>query len=273
MKSDHSKLPQATAYPKLETEAQSLIDPDSGEPMTVTRSRRGILVEENRCFSTPKGMRSALEQLGASPREEFEAICESLRNFLNRNGLPSDRQPVWIKIGDEEWKELIKCGDPPNDVPVQYARWSARLSMLTEPLSVERCAGEALQALAALLRCDATDEQLWRFRKVLDTYVNFRLSLLNSMADAGAKAHKSRRLGPISRSTKAAASRQIIMIIAKDYWLSHPAYRGDASNTALAIAPPVNDELAKTGLRPLRSATIANHIRQGIAADLREMAN
>jgi hypothetical protein len=101
---------------------------------------------------------------------------------------------------------------------------------------------------------------------VMTAYAAFRMvGPINEVAAVGLVARKNRSIGPAKRRENAKKTRRAIWKRAKACWAEKPILRGDASNTAVAIAPHANEELRAIGLlsgnKALSAKTIADHIR------------
>src|SRR5258707_1260014 len=95
-----SKKPSSSINePPLEREERTEIDRELGIQISITTLRRGILGEATESYE-PSGV---APQRDVSPRKAFEQMCESLRDELHNFGLPSDRTPYWIRLGENDW--------------------------------------------------------------------------------------------------------------------------------------------------------------------------
>jgi hypothetical protein len=207
-----------------------------------------------------------LDELCTPPRVSLERMCDQIRDRLEEEGLPTDRTPNWIRIPGEDWKQADR-DENVIELRASYALWTSRLKDLTEPLSIERAAGDLLWSLLQLLGRENIDEHLWHVAQLMQSYASFRmLGPINEAAQDGLVARKGRAAGPASKRQKALEIRDTIWAHTHTFWSENPSCKGDATNTAGRIAAIVNEELRIKGLLPakkghLSTKTIADHIR------------
>lgn len=255
--------------PPLETAERVEVD-DTGKKIRITTLRRGILGTKSKTYESI--LTWANERSGFSPKENVEKLCEALRDQLELWGLPSDRQPSWIKIGDGEW-QLGSFDDAINSEvrPIAGATWYSRLNALTEPLSKQRCTGELLFALTDLLAQPGIEPLLFKICLCMDAYSTLRIAgATNFFAAAGMAAQKGRAIGPATKRKQAEQRKEIISSIANKFWSTSPIHRFDATNTAAAIVEEVNEALALAKLLPsTKKGLSVKTISDGIRASVR----
>jgi len=271
MTSDKNKL-RRPMEPPLVREERTEIDPDIGAEVTITTHRRGVLGTESREIHSPLNEFSLTRfhelYFSESPRQLLEKFCDGLRDRLEASGFPSDRTPSWVRCGEGEWQPRPE-DHRGHQKGHSYARWISRVEKLTEPLSPERAAGALLLAIIDLLNRVGIEEHLWHILQVMQKASDYRITgSINYLAYQGVLARKARSAGPKARQSKAKDMRRIIWAHAEQRWSRYGAMKGDASNTAAAIAGDVNSELRAQGLLPPEKAglsvkTIGDHIRAG----------
>jgi hypothetical protein len=224
-------------------------DPETGTEVCVEKIQRGVLCTEIRHYDA---MTAFKMMAGSSARESLERYCEDIRDSLEKCGLPSDRIPKWIKIGDGEWEPLTDKHDPRNlGMRFSCTHWTKRCEDLTEPLTIERAGAKALHSITQMLKLDGIDKHLWHIVQAMKHYTDCKLAgSINRLAHQGVVAHKARAHGPKARRARADAVQAVIAAEAKSYWESHPLLRGNASNTALCILNSVNQRLRAENLLP-----------------------
>ena len=250
----------------LSTSVETRIDEATGEELQVTTYKRGIWTRTEVQHSD---IQRGLDALASMPsaRQRFEAMAQSLRNNLERRGLPSDRTPRWIRVRQEEWRPFTEDdAQAPIVFPTHYQHWTSRARELAEPLSRERSGVELLHKIVSLLNRKDVDDHLWHFLDMLDSYAEVRFfGPVNKMATTGVAATRARANGPKARRQRSEQVRAIIQHHTEAYWSSNAAYRGCISTTAAQIRDDVNTALKAKELLPksgrLPSAkTIADHI-------------
>lgn len=265
------KKKPSSASKQLRSEREEIVetDPDTGCKVRVTRIKCGILRTETRHYDTPDGMFAAMSELAKySPRESLERHCDELRNYLKNRELPTDRQPWWVKA-EEGWREFTDA-DEKLRLTRRLSHWTKRIEELTDPLSPERAAGKLLFCLNQVLGRKDIDEHLWDINQLLVAFAVYQIAgHANDLAHAGKLARAGRRKGPQARREKGDKIRKIATAHAFSYWEEHPAYRGNVSSTAEAIAEAVNEELRSKGLlqsgrRGISVKRIGDYIREGI---------
>lgn len=249
---------------KLKTEKRLERDPKYGFEVEVTTHRRGLLKQIIRSF--PPNRVGSIDT--TSTRQELENLCDMLRDRLDSVGLPSDRHPHWIRIGDGEWREVseeeLRQGPLSNTAG---AFWISRLDDLTEPLSEERLAGKLLWALLNLLNLELSDDQLWHVNQTMHCYHLMWLSgAVNHFAMTGWNAAQGRQAGPAARREIANETRGVIRDYADQYQREHPQFTGQANATARGIHKNANKALRERNLlndgrADLSVKTIADYIR------------
>jgi hypothetical protein len=264
-KSTTSNLPPLVSDERIETDSKT------GLKIRVTRQSRGMLAVKTRHYDA-----SNLEAWDTtSPREALEKFCEDIRGDLERRGLPSDLTPNWVRVGGGEWERQTNPEMRSSyALPIGFACWSKVLETKTEPLTLERNAGDVLLTITQLLARPGIDKYLWDVGQAMRTYANYRISgCINEYAHQGLVARKSREKGPKAKRDRAIHVRGVVCKHAEHCWSSRPVLRGDASNTALCIKDAVNQELKaekliQSGRDGLAAKTIADHIREGIRGQL-----
>jgi hypothetical protein len=258
-----SKLPLVLEEDKLVT------DEKTGSQTRVTRFRRGILVTETKQYSDVRAW--AKDISSETPRQCLERQCELLRDRLDAAGFPSDRHPLWMKIEDGAWQE----GHSPADQyigkrNVAFANWYSMMKDLTEPISVEREAGELLWYSLQLLARPGIDEDLWHILQYAQRWSSFRMAgSVNYLANLGMTSRKARSFGPKARRATALEISETIFDLAKEFWENNAHLKKVASCTAEAIKDQVNDRLRSRSLLPagkegLSTGTIARYLRKKI---------
>jgi hypothetical protein len=255
------------AEPPLEVRHTTRLDRETRGKVRITTVRRGILKSETRTYDS-NSIGTGLKRLtSVPPKQEFERMCETLRDRLEKWGLPSDRQPRWVKRPGHDWEPYVDENHRDIKGPVSYALWWARIKALTEELSEKRQTGEALWQLLRLLERDGIVPHLWHVGQTISAISTLRIAgSMNAMATAGIAARKGRTLGPAAKQAKAAARQDIVFDVATKFWTRSPKYSNDANNTANVIQDDVNERLLEDGLWPREKAgmsakTIADHIR------------
>jgi hypothetical protein len=271
-----SKTPSSSVNePPLECEERVEIDSEFGVQVSVTILRRGILGQAIKRYDPPS---AAAVTRDISPREVFAQICDGLRDELHNFGLPSDRTPYWIRLGENDWRPISDRREKIEGF-TERSFWIFRVRELTEPLSRARLAGEFLFELLNLLRRDGIGNHLKNIGWLIQSYHPYMIAgWINSLATAELEARKSRANGPRIRKARAGEVRRIIGKHARQYWKLHPNYSGDASNTARQIADSVNKILRTRKLLPLSkrglsSKTISDYIRTSVNGNLSELRN
>ena len=258
--------------PPLKKDEQRIdVDPETGENIHVTITRRGILATESRRYGSIESWAKNFRR--ASAKERIERICNQLRDDLRSWGLPTDRQSSWVKIGDGEWRQW--SDDSPFDLTRDsWQLWYSRLVQLTEPLSEARCVGDALYKLTNLLSRPGVEAFLDDIAPCIQAFSTLRIAgPTNAFATAGMAARKGRAAGPAAKQRQAAQRREVTWAIANKYWSTSPLHRGDAANTAAAIRDEVNRELCAKVLLPrgkesLSVKAINDYIRACISEEL-----
>lgn len=258
----HQKNAGVFKEPPLQTQEFIRKDPRTGLDVPVTRYRRGILSVETYHYTAENIM--AMQQ--PSPRELLDSLRDHLRKALENLGLPTDQARVWLCDKGGEWRPR-KEDDLEIQVGQGYSLWTKRVKDLTQPLSRGLLAGELLESLNCLLDRPGIDEHLWHICQVMEDYHSYQVGgNISRLAASGLASQKARATGPLARKRRTAETRQIIWKCVQTFWDKHPAYRGDATNTASRIADLVNAELRELGLlrQPdgrLSNKTISDHIR------------
>lgn len=158
--------------PQLEQKKRREKDPNSDAEVTVTLQRRGILTAETRHYDASN---IHLMKPDLSARQQLSDLCEKLRDQLENWGLPSDRNPRWIRVDNGDWEPMTEPS--PKWIPgrtIARALWISVLEANTEPLSKEREAGEHLWILTKLLeRADIDDDYLWLIGRGMQSVSNY----------------------------------------------------------------------------------------------------
>lgn len=253
--------------PPLKISTFTEVDSATGAKIKVTRTQRGILRSEQRTFDSRSMLAWARSMSSWCPKKHFEDFQEALRNQLEGWGIPSDRQYSWIKRPGEDWRPQIE-GEK-LIIPSAFANWYSRMKDLTEPLSQKRQVGEALWDLNQLLRREGIDEHLWHIAQVVSSLGTLRISgATNVVASSGMAARRGRSFGPAAKRVQAVKRRGVTRDFAARLRVKSPQYKGDASNTAAAIANDVNRELLERKLLPagrrMSAKTIADHLRRSV---------
>ena len=158
--------------PPLVTTKQIETVSETGEEILVTTVRRGILGAESRTYNSVLALAAAL--CNEPPKKQLEKFCDALRDRLERWGLPSDRQPCWIKIGDGDWQPCADDHHLSVDMtPVSSSTWHSRLEALTEPLTTQRAAGDLLWALTELLKQPGIEPYLGHISQCMTEFRTF----------------------------------------------------------------------------------------------------
>lgn len=271
------KMPASSVNePPLEREERIEFHTKLGIQISITSLRRGILGEAIESYD-PSDI-AAVAASDCPPREIFDRVCDDLRDELHSFGLPSDRAPYWICLGENDWRPI---SDPKEKIEgvTQRSLWIFRVRELTEPLSRARLTGEALLELLNLLRRDGVNNHLNIIGRFINSYLTYTIAgWINSLATAELEARKSRAIGPRIKKARADEVRRIIGEQAQHYWKLQPNYFGDASNTARQIADSVNEILSTSKLIPvsrrgLSSKTISDHIRASMKKNSSELPN
>ncbi len=224
---------------------------------------------------THKSARTAFEAMASYdfPRKSFEKLCELLRCRLDRVGLPSDRQKIWVEVAEGRWEPYDKELHPTSKLHGAHQQlWISRLYALTEPLSQERCVGDYLDALTRLLDEPGAEPLLWHVGGCINAAVMSKLARpINEYATAGILARGSRAAGPKAQRDRAARCREVIAEHVRSLWLAFPIFKGNAINSAAKVAVAVNRDLVESSLLPpgksgLSVKTIGDHIRTLISA-------
>jgi hypothetical protein len=260
--------------PPLEREERIEIDREHGRKISFISLRRGILSEGFESYESS----GVAPNWNVSPQEMFAQMCDSLRDELHSFGLPSDRTPYWICLGENDWRPVSDCKEKIEGV-TRESLWIFRVREMTEPLSRPQLTGDLLFELLNLLVRDGIDNHLGNIGWLIEAYHAYMIAgRINSLATAELEARKSRANGPKIRKARADEVRRIIGEQAQQYWKLHPNYSGDASNTAPQIADLVNEILKTRKLIPLSkrglsSKTISDYIRASRKENLSELSN
>ena len=260
------KRKSALREPILKAVTSASTDPRTGLKVAVTEHRRGILSVKTRHYD----MTNIAAMHGGGPKQELESLREHLRNQLERQKLPTDRSTHWVK-SKSKWSPQT-CTSPRRGE--RHALWIAAVGDLTEPLSYCRRTAELLWALNGLLShpgIELTSLTSGGWLMLIGP-IDWALELTVSQSLPCA-AERARAGGPAARKRQAAARRDVICRQAEQFWGTHPALRGDNSNTARQIEDSVNAELRELKLLPpdgTRSAkTIGDQMRIGFGGKLR----
>jgi len=238
----------------------------TGEKFRVTNMRRGVLGVESRTYNS---LSTFMDTIRCEPvKIQLEKLCESLRDRLEHWGLPSDRQPSWVKIRDGDWQPCAADFCVTADMwPVSHSVWSARLEALTEPLTKQRCVGDLLRALTQLLECPSVEPYLPHIARCMSAASALKIAgETNFFATAGIAAHRGRAAGPTAKQQQAVERREAIRPLVSEFWRTSPIHRKDAANTAAALVVSINQVLRDKGLLPrgkkdLSAKTISDYIR------------
>lgn len=250
----------------LEVTESTEIDPVTGAEVKIVVSRRGILRNTRRTYTSPH---PDLFETGSS-RQWLEQLRETLRDRLEKQGVPSDRNPHWIKLKNGEWVESKSPKDDFRDGELRpCALWTARVRDLSKPLSKPRAMADLLFYLNQLLSEEHSESTLYAVCQMMESWSELRLlGPINTLATAGLKARNARALGPAIRRARTLKVREIISDSTEEFWREKPKFRGDASNTAAHLAESINrrlkEELDVPPKKPLSTKTIADHIRRSL---------
>jgi hypothetical protein len=264
--------PNSGREPPLETSHWTEIDSETGGEIKVSLIKRGVLETESKTY---KGkalqMRAEEDAKPLPPRVAFAKYADKLRQLLSDAGYPTDRQPLWIKTTEGEWRPRDPTEPPTTDL-VWEVSWNKRVQMLAPPLTEASIAGELLSGLIDLLNMEGlNDDHLQQFLFVMHEYGRLQVAgPFNLSVHQALEAGKARSKGPEAIKKRADSVREIVMRHAAAFWEAHPTYVRDASNTAASIANAVNEELRLKGLLPkskgkLSLKTIAEHVRKGFS--------
>src|SRR6185312_4956812 len=92
---------QKKGEPPLLTEQFQEIDPVTQENVSVVRHTRGVLTTEKRTYAAVHPDFFNCKTV----RQHLEEYCDYIRDRLETRGLPTDRTPRWMKVGDGDWTE------------------------------------------------------------------------------------------------------------------------------------------------------------------------
>jgi hypothetical protein len=267
----------SSSEPPLQREERIEVDAETQTKIRVVSRRRGVLGIETRHYDSVFAF--FREEAKQSPRAALEQFCDHLRDILEESGLPSDRTPSWVQVSNGAWEPLSTSernrADHRHALAARYQTWAKRLEEITDPLSKDRTAGDLLEALTHLIQRKGVDDHLWHISQVLIAHRRYCIAgRINTLAANGMAGQRARAAGPATRRERALEVRRVICERTSRYWVERPILKGDASNTAAAIADEVNIALRTKGLLPskklgLSPKTIGDHIRAGIADYIR----
>lgn len=249
------------------------IDPDTGEPVVVTRQRRGVLSSVE--YRYGPNARDLSKGHGALAKEYLEGLQKNLREELRSYGFPTDVDLGFLRAGMSDWAVLEDVSQVPAEGP-----WPSGLKYrsIPEPLTKERLCGQLLVTLRLILSNKDIEPHLHRVLSFAASFAKYRIGgRINVLAYEAILAQKARARGPIARHERAELIRGLISNRAELYWARHPAFRHDISSTAIAIADCVNRDLREQGLLPakksgLRLKTIADYLRRSVEENSSDLA-
>jgi hypothetical protein len=201
---------------------------------------------------------------------DFEVLGRVLRVALQKAGLPSDREYVWISVAGGEWRHDENHEEDLEGQPYELRSWHDQLVAMTAPLSQYRLIGDLLHQIDQLLRLNLQPHSLEICRALINAYWRFRVGVsdVNPLTDRGMISERCLAKGPETRKSRGTLVLEIVCKHADKFWSRRAALRGNKTITAEEIAPQVYEELKSLGQRPLRPKTIADTISKGISGGL-----
>jgi hypothetical protein len=249
--------------PPLRTKTHIEIDPETGGEISIERHERGILVSTIKTYNSTSFLSWEKRKPPITGRQALENYAETLRKRIRYEGHPTDESRIWTESDPGNWRPCKER--EPNVSSVSH--WHSALTKSTFPLSKVRKAGDVLNALIDVLAIPNLDDRACgKIADLLNCFGDFRVAgAVNYWADRGVRYGKGLAQGSKKRESSAQVHRHIAMRHAEGLWLERAALRNDASNTALAIAEMVNEEIRDLGLLPknrtkLKARTIAGWI-------------
>lgn len=230
-KRKHPKAPHLSRKEWVET------DP-TGAKIRVTQERRGILCTTTRHYDATN--LHALKPV--SPREAFEQYRECLRKQLKTWGLPTDRT-------------------------TSSRYWTVQLELKTKPLSPQRKAGELFSILTDTIARDGIEPHLWHICRLMQSYSDYQISRINSLADSAINARKVRAAGPRTRARIRQETHLVVRRCVREHIDRHPTHEGRVKKITGAIRNSVNEEIQRKGFLPKNKAglselTIQRYVRE-----------
>jgi hypothetical protein len=229
--------------------------------------RRGVLCLTLQHRVGPQGV---IDEPDLPVHADFELLARVLRVALQKAGLPSDREYVWISVAGGEWRHDENHEEDLEGQPYELRSWHDQLVAMTEPLSQYRLIGDLLHQIDQLLRLNLQPHALEIYRALIKAYWRFRVGVsdVNRLADRGMISERCLAKGPETRKTRGTVVLEIVCKHADRFWSRRAALRGNKTITAEEIALEVNEELKSLGQRPLRPKTIADTISKGISGGI-----
>jgi hypothetical protein len=229
--------------------------------------RRGVL----RLSATRRvGQKGLIDDPASPAQADFERLARFLRMGLQKAGLPSDREYIWIRVAGGEWRHDENHEEDLEGQPYELRSWYDQLVAMTTPLSQYRLIGGLLHQIDQLLRLNLQPHSLEICRALINAYWRFRVGVsdVNRLTDRGMISERCLAKGPETRKSRGILVVEIVCKHADKFWSRRAALRGNKTITAEEIAPQVNEELKSLGQRPLRPKTIADTISKGISGGL-----
>jgi hypothetical protein len=228
--------------------------------------KRGLL---SLTFEERVDEQGLMKQPVLSAEAKFKYLARILRGALQKAGLPSDLEYVWISVDGGEWRYDRDNDEDLEGRPHELRSWHDQLVAMTEPLSRYRLLGDLLHTIDQLLRQNLTAGALntcWALMKAY--WMACLASSVNSLATRGMMTQKCLAKGPQTRKTRGTVVLDVVCKHAESLWRRKAALRGSKTITGEEIASEVNEELTSLGQKPLRPKTIADTIAKGISGGL-----
>jgi hypothetical protein len=200
----------------------------------------------------------------SSAKQRLSGFASQLRGILERDGIATDRDYVWIREGQGEWHP-DRDVDVEKQQPYELCCWVDQMRRVTEPLSVGRLRGELLHALNEILAF----QSLENVDRLLRAYKHLVLAELgNPLFYKARRARERLAQGPRTKRNQSSTKLQIVCRHAEYIWRQRACLRGDRSNTAAEIVEAVNEEFQAYKFKKVSQKTVASYIADGISGGL-----
>lgn len=242
-----AKEPPLESFPEL---SQSTAKGD----VKTTHLKRGFLTTSETMPLEVKHWTRAIPDDG---KVALTVLADRLRAGLDEKGLPTDKWPVVPT-------ELEEGGYHPDEhgIIARDEIWIAVAEESTEPLSSDRIDACLLHSANHLL-ANYNEAQLTEIFQAMRLYnLHCIVGELHDAALEGEQTVRFRARGPEAKKEDARILRELISVIAKEYWVAHPSLLDQPYNTAKKIIDTVNEKrsLQKPGCKPLKVSTIGQHL-------------
>jgi hypothetical protein len=205
----------------------------------------------------------------SNAKTRLELAAESLRMELAKGGFPTDRDYIWIRKEEGDWRPDNDPDRYTDERPYELRSWHDQLIAVTEPLTRARIQGDVLDFIDQIQRQNFTNSTLWLVLQFADAWGQLQIAgELNNLAIDGAARKKALLKGGKARAKAGAKKLELVCKHTDDFWREKPAMRGNRGGTADWISVAVNEELRAAGERTLSTKRIADLITRGIGEKL-----